>query len=485
MSEIESGIVPLKEISNVFPQYLEDIYAFQPSTTKPLLSEFFNNFKDGLYFYVEYPYVDKVFRSSYYQYYSTKHARYLRDCVRLSIFDKVISEDQFRDKSQFDYLRNSFKGYLIIRPTLPNIFGHSMISPTVINRNDFSCCLGKDNVLVNGLKLTIDAFPHSKQDIEHLTCAETTIWTIMQYFGNKYFDYKPILPAQIINTLSNFSYERLIPSKGLTINQISYALKHFGFGPRIYSIHSYNSTFSKILNIYIESGIPIIAALENSSIGHAVVLIGRVNHRLSDLPSLPVRTLNNGLKIKNLDDANKDFVIIDDNDFPYQLANIVSPTSYYINPQFNNCQITNFVAPLYSKIYLEAYQAQELIPLILEHPDYGLISPDVIITRLFLTSSRSFKYEINQLALNSDVKELILKTSMPKFIWICELSEENLFKNGQAKGMIVLDATEGNLTSFLFILYPDKIIYYNDSQINQLTISPGTFNIYNNNLKGF
>jgi hypothetical protein len=38
----------------------------------------------------------------------------------------------------------------------------------------------------------------------------------MEYFGNRYAEYNPVLPSKIIHSLSNFSYERQIPSLGLT-----------------------------------------------------------------------------------------------------------------------------------------------------------------------------------------------------------------------------------------------------------------------------
>lgn len=54
---------------------------------------------------------------------------------------------------------------------------------------------------VLGVKLFIEGFPHSSQDSETITCAETTIWAAMEYFGTRYSDYKPVLPSTIIKTM--------------------------------------------------------------------------------------------------------------------------------------------------------------------------------------------------------------------------------------------------------------------------------------------
>ena len=98
----------------------------------------------------------------------------------------------------------------------------------------------------------------------------------MEYFAYRYVEYKPILPFKISSILNKLSYERLIPSKGLTAQQISFALKEFDFGVKIYSKKAYNDEFERILKTYIESGIPVIVLIQNTKgIGHAQIVIGR------------------------------------------------------------------------------------------------------------------------------------------------------------------------------------------------------------------
>jgi len=47
--------------------------------------------------------------------------------------------------------------------------------------------------------------------------------------------------------LGRFSFERLVPSKGLTAGQISFALRELGFGVKIYSANAYKNDFLKLL----------------------------------------------------------------------------------------------------------------------------------------------------------------------------------------------------------------------------------------------
>ena len=86
-------------------------------------------------------------------------------------------------------------------------------------------------------------------------------------------DYKPVLPSKIIQTLNKVSSERQIPSKVEYSGTNVFALKRIWFwNKNIYSRQQYNKwIWRNLLSCYIESGIPIIIAMENSthgSIGH-------------------------------------------------------------------------------------------------------------------------------------------------------------------------------------------------------------------------
>lgn len=47
---------------------------------------FFRTIKSDVKLVIETDYVDKVYRDSYYQYYSSKQLEYNRNCVRISLF---------------------------------------------------------------------------------------------------------------------------------------------------------------------------------------------------------------------------------------------------------------------------------------------------------------------------------------------------------------------------------------------------------------
>jgi len=497
--------LPISELYSTVSEFICDEFKFFQQSIKSALEVLTNLLKEDLNFYMEYPYVEKVYRDSFYNYYSTKHNSTIRNCARIAFFSQDIKEKDFRTKNSFCKIQKNFFGYITIRPTLPNLIGKTMLSPLAYKVNPGIYCLTKANVLINGVRLDISAFPHSSQDGETITCAETTIWSVMEYFGLRYPDYRPILPSKIIAALSNYSYERQLPSRGLTSEQISFALREFGFGTRLYALRTENGTnggneaypkkeFKRLLGYYIESGIPVIAAIENDSLGHALVIMGResLNHKAIDLSlfeSQTVKTNSGEMELYDYVDFIDKYIVIDDNMPPYNIVPFGNPTANYNVEQFAECKIQNFIAPLYHKIYLEAGGARELMLSYLESFEHEL-SGNKIILKLFFTSCRSFKAELNErIDLGFDATELILNLAMPKFVWVGILTSPELLKESKANSMVVIDATETNIEEArILMVSPNKITTYDsqaelDSKYAFYYPEIKTFNIFANNLK--
>ncbi|HUM88916.1 MAG TPA: hypothetical protein PKV50_05255, partial [Prolixibacteraceae bacterium] len=101
---------------------------------------------------------------------------------------------------------------------------------------------------------------------------------------------------------------------------------------------------------------------------------------------------------------------------------------------------------------------------------------------------RSFKNVLNfNKTFDADVRQLILETPLPKFVWVGEISNKELIKERQANGLILLDATEAdtselkplifaNYLSVLFSIDPDEYFF------SKKDISLPTFSIFTNNL---
>ncbi|MES2628499.1 MAG: hypothetical protein V4616_05970 [Bacteroidota bacterium] len=417
--------------------------------------------------------------------------RYKRHCVRLSFFAAETDEDDFTDPAKKEKIERLYRGFLILRPTEPQIIGRSLISPKALKHRDFLACSTTVSTTVNSIKVCVEGFPHSSQDAETIKCAETTIWALMEYYGSKYPEYKPVLPSTIIKQLNSLSYERQIPSNGLNIMQMSFALKEFGFAPRIYAKEVYKDEFDKLLRIYIESGIPIVLGLEGGSIGHAVLCVGR-----NTITDKQIEALSESIKVSEdlsiycWESLSPSCILIDDNHPVYQQASLNKPTSYYTegHPDWKKCEIAHFLVPLYPKIYLEAFRAKQYVIQFLASSLLPIDNSELLV-RLYLTSSRSFKNHVALSAeLQDNVRNMILETSMPKFIWVAELSTKHDIKSKKANGLLIIDATEANLNynyPLLFAMYKHHVLTpdFESNTLEKKVVALSPFLIYEQNLK--
>ncbi|AYL96529.1 hypothetical protein [Mucilaginibacter celer] len=491
MINITALVVSQGELIDKLKQLIFDRYkvtADVADSSIAAISDYVKSFCSPLWFVIEHPYVDKFYRDTYYNYYSSKLGDYSRDSIRVSVFSEEISDEQFRSENQVTRLRNTYLGFFTIRPTFPSVIGRSVLSPYVFQNNNFVCCKTGFNVTANGVKFNAIGFPHSSQDAETITCAETTIWSIVEYFSHKYPIYKPVLPSHINAAINRYSVERLIPSKGLTATLVSYALKEFGFSVKIYAKNAYGADFDLLLKTYIESGIPIVGAMSNNlGIGHAFNIIGREVPSDAAIDSIPVAEIANdgNLHISDYYTMPLNYVFIDDNYPPYQMTTINNPSGYYTNPKWQGCEISMFIAPLYPKIYLEADTARKLAnSYIKRFQKLGIFTRTEVIAKTFLTSSRSYKeYIALKSGLEKDAQELLMSTSLPKFIWVTELSDKDHLKHGKCFGVILLDATEPKQEGVVATLLEGTYLSYDFSKFEIIDIPLHPFSVYNSNLK--
>jgi len=479
------------------------------------IERFTKELNPKLYCLVEYPYIDKMYRDIYYKYYSSKLEAYYRDTIRVSFFNHKVKREDFSNVATKDkFIKNgTYLGFLTIRPTFPNVIGRNALSPLAKKDTNFVCCQAKINSTVGFLKFKVNCFPHASQDNQIISCAETTVWSLLEYFGNKYPEYKPVLPSAIHTILHKFSYKRLMPTEGLTAEQLTYAVRELGFGAMIYSRVKSPLQFDTIISTYIESGIPVIGLLKGKKIGHAVNIIGREfsdpklvtaapSVRLQDIgkeepvdgkkPEKPKKRDKN-TPIIDFGMVKRKYVFIDDNHAPYQLADLDEPCKYYEDDKWSDCQIQSIVVPLHSRIYLDAVRARHNFFQYLKSSRFGLTSDDTRVIKIFLASSRSYKeYLALNKGLENRIKTLFLSLTMPKFIWIAEIAKKSVFEKEKCDGIIIQDATEpimhtdrsmlGNL-SLIAGFVDGKYFDQNLGKFKQISTFAASFENYKENLK--
>lgn len=383
---------------------------------------------------IEYPYVEEYYRDSYYSFYSRKHKEYNRNCFRISFFKPSVTEDNYFDVDML----NNYLGYIVLRPTPKRIIGYTFLSPRIYRKNDYSICLCKRTISVMGRLLETSAFPFCGQDGEMNQCAENAIMILFDYFSRRYNRYSRVLPSQIADQASNNLSNRNQPSIGLDMDTVANILEFMGMATRRYekgdsnsSDHIFNKDeFERLLQIYIESGLPIYA----STASHAFLIVGREN-----------KLFGKGAQIVSMNDSES----------PYSMSVKIG-------------DIEEFIVPIAENILLNAEQLNPSETLRALHdffPDQNLlIDGQKYYHRIFLTTSRSYKSYLAESALSKESKLLAICTAMPRYIWVCESYKEQDLKENISSNPIdlitVLDATDYayGCNHLLMVKTNDKLI---------------------------
>lgn len=444
------------------------------------ITDFINSLIDDAHFLIELPYTDIHYRDSYYFYFAEKFKNYKRNTARIHIFPVEVNENNFQNEN--------YLGFFIVRPLGDCPQGHSFVSPSAFKNKDFLCCLTKSKVSILGANFEIMAFPHVAQDSETQTCAESSLWSILNYFGTKYNKYKVYNPSEIIEKLNSFSGHRMLPSKGLSLEELSSCLNSCGQRCIIYTEKdNLGERFFSIMRIYIESGMPVVVLLNKKGTGHAVLAMGHENLSLSNTINLLHENAHQWNDISSVD---KKLVFIDDNFPPYVMDSCSLPSERYKNTNLQDMKISAFVVPLQKHMYMDALDAYYLVSMVFDNPIYGLnrLGKEKWITRLLLTKSRSFKGKVlDDTRLDGSIREMLLKMSFPKFIWICEIFTEQSYTNEECKGILILDSTgrSDSLSSVLLYYVNNFIIEHNGLGFTKKNIVKEVFSkdIYRNNLR--
>ena len=415
-------------------------------------------------------YIDADYRDTYFNFFSRKFAKYPSDTIRANFFSTEITA---RMLSKLDRYQDDYIGFTVLKPNRVSSIGRTIFDPCKLPFVHGHICTSEYPVHILGVELVARGFPYIGQDTDVTVCAHAACWMIFRYFSQRYNRYAEKWPYEVTQLTNDVSTGRLVPSKGLTAFQVTEMFSNFGFSPEIYIRDHHRNLFDQLLYIYVESGLPVVVALPGPP-GHAITIIG---HQ-SDL-NLPV----SGTPATSYDYLTS-FIANDDNNLPYHAVRKsgLKPPGYFSKHQLSD--IETFIVPLYEKIHLSAEYVIELSTAILTDPQVGLdaasklLNYDQIVTRIFLTSSKSYKKVRREKVLPFGITDVYCAMRMPKFIWVCEISTPDFFNGKEVIGEIIFDATANHLDplAFLAIHYPDYLLL-NNRDID--TSDPKRFSVYN------
>ena len=392
---------------------------------------------------IEYPYVDKDYRSTYYGFYSKRHREYGKFCFRLHFF-----EDDLESPEDLPKVSSGYLGSMVLRPTEVTPLGRTLLSPNAIaGFKGFVAEASFENNLM-GIPLKVKTFPHIRQDTDVTVCAHAVCWMIARYYSEKYSVYPERLSFDIAQAVKDLSEGRIIPSRGLTLGQVSEVFASIGFYPEIFVKDLYDDSdfFYDLLYCYVESGIPLVGAGKE----HAVAIFGHGPLR----PATEIcRDMHDSfVSARHCIDR---LVINDDNRMPFfSLPGKSEPSS---NRGLNALEdVTSFIVPQYEKMYLNAENVLKLYPK-LASGDLLEIPERQYVLRVYMTSSRSYKREIRQSSdIDVKMRQAQIELPMPKFIWVIEMAAPEHYDQKKCDFRWIVDATANQYESMPFLVIHDK-----------------------------
>jgi hypothetical protein len=207
---------------------------------------------------IEDNYIDKDYRSTYYNFYAKKGQRYRADCVRLHFFDQSVS---FNDKTlalscSDNQLTDHYFGFMVLRPTGIKTIGRTVLSPDIRSGAARFIIAAHHKVHVLGYTLKVQGFPSMDQHVDISVCAHAACWSILRHYSESYNIYREFLTYDITTMAHEFDPGGLIPSKGLQMSHAERVFQEAGTFP-IHIARAKSGTadlsFYRQLSAYVES----------------------------------------------------------------------------------------------------------------------------------------------------------------------------------------------------------------------------------------
>ena len=411
---------------------------------------------------IEYPYVDKDYRSTYYHYYAKKGGVYSPHSARLHFFRKNVDWKESpqslvvkgSDNPTSDSALNAdYLGFIVLRPTRINTIGRSMLSPHAMKGATGLLIEHRHKAHVLGYRLHVSCFPFMQQHTDIAVCAHAACWVILRHYSERYSLYREVLVHDISKLGREFDPGGLLPSMGITYRDAERIFAAVGNFPLLVvkgDKENDNCRFHDELLAYLESGFPLFGV--QSARGHAVAIVG---YRRDELTA---QTNDRDFHGRAWDYVTH-LAVVDDNHAPYHpVPRKASDGEDYCIDDFDA-----FIVPLPEKMFLPAaaafrWASEARDESGFEHFEH-LAETKELVTRCFVTTTASWQRFVREqaTALPPDFVDVGLSLTMPQFVWVVEYATPAQRSKKQIQARLLLDATAGTRDPFpMFLLHDAK-----------------------------
>ena len=387
---------------------------------------------------VEHGYVDKDYRSTFYNFYAKKGRRYRSDCVRLHFFNGAVWYDEARtDIACADGRpQDHYFGYIVLRPTIVATLGRSVLSPNIRLGATGRAIQSVHQVSLLGHRLPIWGFPSMAQHVDIAVCAHVSCWAILRYYSETFPHHREYLVHDITKLAAPFDPGGLVPSLGFNVLGAERMFQAAGCFPVLVGKRNSASeaTFFSQLLAYLESGFPLFVAMPGEK--HAVVIVGYGWRQSTAAP---------GPSSSHVWPQVQTLLAVDDNLLPYSTVPLDTAGAATGLPSYTAKSFEAFIVALPDKIYYPA-DAIEAFSRRVEGWLAGSRAPDaepLQLRRYFITTVSGLREyaRTNHTHLGDTLVGLMMHLETAQFVWVVEYCSVTQWNAGRVAARAIVDAT--------------------------------------------
>ena len=417
---------------------------------------------------VEHGYVDKDYRSTFYNFYAKKGRQYRTDCVRLHFFDDEVWYDEARTDivSTDGRPQDHYFGYIVLRPTIVATLGRSVLSPNIRQGAGGRAIQSVNNVNLLGQHLPVWGFPSMAQHVDIAVCAHVSCWAILRYYSETFPQYREYLVHDITQLVAPFDPGGLVPSLGFNVLAAERVFQAAGCFPVLVGKDGSSSEeafFSQLL-AYLESGFPLFVAMPSKD--HAIVIVGYRWRRPQALPSSSPS--HAWAQVESL-------LAVDDNLLPYTTVPLNSTGTPASSLPYTADSFAAFIVALPDKIYYPA-DAIEAFSKRVEGWLASTRSPEqetVELRRYFITTVSKLREHAreNRSNLGDILVGLMMHLETAQFVWVVEYCSVAQWQTGRVAARAIVDATASPKDPVpIWVLHDEEIAHVFDRSSAEMKI---------------
>lgn len=266
-------------------------------------------------FIVEYDYVDRDYLEDFSNYYVKCFQDYARKCARFHFFNVAFTSEQFAEvlagemPDLVSTLKESYLGFIIVKPLPRTIIGRTCLKTYPSENRRHFPVTRRYPVNLFGIPLAVNTLAYQEQDQVAAACATSALWSIFQSTG--YLFHHPIPTPIEITKSATYNYPtqvRTIPNHGLTLEQMSDAIRDVGLEPFLVNVANEYNLKSAVYS-FLKAGVPVAFAIvivdasvsPSPIIGyHAVAVTGYSLGRSAPIPEAPSGFLSMASRIDKI-----------------------------------------------------------------------------------------------------------------------------------------------------------------------------------------